>query len=58
MEPILEIQNLEVKFHTLDGVVNAVNGVSYSVEAGKTLGVVGESGCGKSQSVRESAYYR
>lgn len=51
MEPILEIQNLEVKFHTLDGVVNAVNGVSYSVEAGKTLGVVGESGCGKSVSV-------
>lgn len=51
MEPILEIQNLEVKFHTLDGIVNAVNGVSYSVEAGKTLGVVGESGCGKSVSV-------
>ena len=51
MEPILEIQNLEVKFHTLDGVVNAVNGVSYNVEAGKTLGIVGESGCGKSVSV-------
>jgi len=51
MEPILEVQNLEVKFHTLDGVVNAVNGVSYSVEAGKTLGIVGESGCGKSVSV-------
>lgn len=51
MEPILEIHNLEVKFHTLDGVVNAVNGVSYSVEAGKTLGIVGESGCGKSVSV-------
>ena len=51
METILEIQNLEVKFHTLDGVVNAVNGVSYSVEAGKTLGIVGESGCGKSVSV-------
>ena len=51
MDPILDIQNLEVKFHTLDGVVNAVNGVSYSVEAGKTLGIVGESGCGKSVSV-------
>ena len=51
MEPILEVQNLVVKFHTLDGVVNAVNGISYSVEAGKTLGVVGESGCGKSVSV-------
>lgn len=49
--PILELQNLEVKFHTLDGIVNAVNGVSYSVESGKTLGIVGESGCGKSVSV-------
>jgi len=51
MAPILELQNLEVKFHTLDGIVNAVNGVSYHVDAGKTLGVVGESGCGKSVSV-------
>lgn len=51
MEPILALENLEVKFHTLDGVVNAVNGVSYYVEAGKTLGIVGESGCGKSVSV-------
>ena len=51
MEPILELQNLEVHFHTLDGVVHAVNNVSYAVEAGKTLGIVGESGCGKSVSV-------
>jgi oligopeptide transport system ATP-binding protein len=51
MEHTLELQNLEVKFHTLDGVVNAVNGVSYFVDAGKTLGIVGESGCGKSVSV-------
>ncbi len=51
MEPILTIENLEVKFHTLGGVVNAVNGVSYTVEAGKTLGIVGESGCGKSVSM-------
>jgi oligopeptide transport system ATP-binding protein len=51
MAPILELQNLEVKFHTLDGVVHAVNGVSYSVDAGETLGIVGESGCGKSVSV-------
>jgi len=50
-EPILEIQDLVVKFHTLDGVVHAVNGVSYSLDEGKTLGVVGESGCGKSVSV-------
>ncbi len=51
MEAILELQNLEVNFHTLDGVVHAVNDVSYSVEPGKTLGIVGESGCGKSVSV-------
>lgn len=51
MEPILELKDLVVKFHTLDGVVNAVNGVSYAVEPGKTLGIVGESGCGKSVSV-------
>jgi len=51
MVPILELNNLVVKFNTLDGVVNAVNGVSYYAEAGKTLGIVGESGCGKSVSV-------
>ncbi len=51
MEPILALENLEVKFNTLDGVVNAVNGVSYAAETGKTLGIVGESGCGKSVSV-------
>jgi oligopeptide transport system ATP-binding protein len=51
MNPILEVQDLVVKFHTLEGVVNAVNGVSYSAETGKTLGIVGESGCGKSVSV-------
>jgi len=51
MEPILEVKNLEVNFHTLDGVVHAVNDVSYAVEEGKTLGIVGESGCGKSVSV-------
>ncbi len=51
MEPILEVQNLEVNFHTLDGVVHAVNNVSFSVDPGQTLGIVGESGCGKSVSV-------
>ena len=51
MEPKLDLQNLEVKFHTWDGVVHAVNGVSYCVAEGETLGIVGESGCGKSVSV-------
>lgn len=51
MEPILTLQDVEVKFNTLGGVVNAVNGVSYYVERGKTLGIVGESGCGKSVSM-------
>jgi len=51
MDPILDVQNLVVKFNTLEGVVNAVNGVSFTVESGKTLGIVGESGCGKSVSV-------
>lgn len=51
LQPILTLENVEVKFHTLGGVVNAVNGISYSVAAGKTLGIVGESGCGKSVSM-------
>jgi peptide/nickel transport system ATP-binding protein len=45
---LLEIQDLKVHFHTEDGVVKAVDGASYSVEKGQTLGIVGESGCGKS----------
>jgi len=48
MKPLLEINNLETRFYTQDGVVKAVNGVSYAIEAGEILGVVGESGCGKS----------
>ncbi len=47
-EVILEIRNLKTHFHTPDGVVKAVDGVTYSLDAGETLGVVGESGCGKS----------
>src|SRR5258705_10975135 len=47
-EAILEIEDLQTHFFTAAGVVRAVDGVSYSVRSGETLGVVGESGCGKS----------
>ncbi len=48
IEPLMAIRNLKVRFHTEDGTVNAVNGVSYNLAPGGILGVVGESGCGKS----------
>ena len=48
MEPLLKISNLKTRFHTEDGIVNAVNGISYAMQPGEVLGVVGESGCGKS----------
>ncbi len=51
MAPLLEVQDLTTRFYTLDGIVHAVNGISYTVEEGDTLGIVGESGCGKSVSV-------
>ncbi len=50
--PLLEIKDLTVRFYTSDGVVKAVNGVSYQLHEGETLGVVGESGCGKSVHAR------
>ncbi len=46
--PILEIDDLRTYFHTRDGIVRAVDGVSFKLHRGETLGVVGESGCGKS----------
>jgi len=48
MEPILEVRDLRTQFITEGTVIPAVDGVDFSVEAGKTLGIVGESGCGKS----------
>jgi oligopeptide/dipeptide ABC transporter ATP-binding protein len=45
---LLEVENLKTHFFTREGVVRAVDGVTFSVDKGKTLGIVGESGCGKS----------
>jgi oligopeptide transport system ATP-binding protein len=46
--PLLDVKGLETEFKTPDGIIHAVNGVSFSLEEGETLGLVGESGCGKS----------
>jgi len=46
--PLLAVNDLRTYFHTRNGIYRAVDGVSFSVERGETLGIVGESGCGKS----------
>ena len=48
MAKLLEIRNLATHFFTSDGVVKAVDGISYGIDKGEVVGVVGESGCGKS----------
>jgi oligopeptide/dipeptide ABC transporter ATP-binding protein len=50
MTSLLEVHNLKTYFHTQDGVVKAVDGVSYDVKRGETIALVGESGCGKTVS--------
>ncbi len=51
MTTLLEVKDLRTEFHTRDGIVHAINGVSFSLDEGETLGIVGESGCGKSVTV-------
>ena len=51
ISPLLQVKNLTTRFYTQDGVVNAVNGISFDLHEGETLGIVGESGCGKSVSM-------
>ena len=47
-DPLLEVRDLRTYFYTEEGVGRAVDGVSFAVGKGETLGIVGESGCGKS----------
>jgi oligopeptide transport system ATP-binding protein len=51
MADLLNVEGLETQFKTRDGIVHAVNGVSFHLKEGETLGIVGESGCGKSVTV-------
>ena len=47
MENILEVENLKMYYHTSKGLVKAINDISFKIKKGETLGIVGESGCGK-----------
>ena len=51
-EVMLEVKNLKKYFNTPKGLLHAVDGVNFTIEKGKTLGIVGESGCGKSTTGR------
>ena len=50
--PLLKVENLQVEFDTYGGIVQAVRGINFQVESGKTLAIVGESGCGESTVAR------
>jgi oligopeptide transport system ATP-binding protein len=52
MKTLLEVKNLTTRFYTQNGVVQAVNGISFNIQKSEIIGVVGESGCGKSVSMR------
>jgi peptide/nickel transport system ATP-binding protein len=51
-DTLIEVKNLHVNFFLHEGTIRAVNGVNFTIERGKTLGIVGESGCGKSVTAR------
>jgi oligopeptide transport system ATP-binding protein len=51
LDPLLQVKDLTVRFYTIEGVVHAVNGISYTLNDGEMLAIVGESGCGKTVGV-------